>query len=272
VRGPRGEEQWAARMIETALTAPVRQHDDGSRPRMYDLDVHLPSGGLAAVEVTAAGDSAAIEQWNLMNSGDRWIVERIHGGWLVGVTIGSSWRRLERELPALLAEMEQLGVPYLDVENGVTSGLEQRAVNLGVRRARQGPTEFPGSIYMTFDMPGERVGGMVPTSGDGLAIWLSKFLREPDRADVLQKLGFPSAEERHAFIFLPGFNTAPFGVNDLLLRNDAPLPTVNPDLPSPVTHVWVVSTWTSGVGMRWDPRLGWLRFHKGIDSTGTVTV
>jgi hypothetical protein len=33
-----------------------------------------------------------------------------------------------------------------------------------------------------------------------------------------------------------------------------------------------ISTWTSGVGMRWDPRLGWLKFDKGLDATGTVTV
>lgn len=97
---------------------------------------------------------------------------------------------------------------------------------------------------MTFDEPSERMGGMVPHTGDSLATWLPEFLREPGQADVLRKLGSSNRDALHAFIFLPGLNTAPFAVNDLLLRGDAPLPTVSPQLPEPVTHVWAVSAWT----------------------------
>lgn len=272
MRRPRGEELWAARMIEAALGATVRHHDDGSRPRMYDFDVQLPGGGAGAVEVTAAADAAAIEQWNLMNRGDRWIVEGLRGGWSVGVTVGSSWKRLKRGLPTLLTDLEHLGIRNLDAENAIGRAVERLAADLGVQSAHQGPTDFVGSIYMTFDMPLDRVGGIVPTSGDPLATWLSEFLRERGQADVLQKLGSSVADERHAFIFLPGFNTAPFGVNDLLFRSDAPLPTAKPDLPAPLTHVWAVSMWTSGVGVRWDPRVGWLTFDKRLDERGTVTV
>ena len=42
------------------------------------------------------------------------------------------------------------------------------------------------------------------------------------------------------------------------------LPDADPDLPPEVTHIWVVSTWDSGAGMRWAPDAGWSRFAKGV--------
>jgi hypothetical protein len=36
--------------------------------------------------------------------------------------------------------------------------------------------------------------------------------------------------------------TAPFGVNDLLIAPNAPLPAI-PALPAEVTHVWTMSAW-----------------------------
>ena len=268
----RGEELWAAKMIEMEVKASVQQHDDGSHPGMYDLDIMLPGGATAAVEVTAAADQDAVEQWNLMNGGGRWTVEGLRGGWMVGVRIGSSWKRLKIDLPGLLGELEALGIPRLDIENRTATGLEPLAVELGIENAHQSGTGFPGSIYMTFDMPSERIGGMVPAKGDGLAAWLSDFLREARQADVLRKLASSDRDERHAFILLPGFNTAPFVVNDLLVRTKPPLPTLRPELPAEVTHVWAVSTWTAGVGIRWSPDLGWMTFDKGLDENGTVGI
>ncbi len=29
-----------------------------------------------------------------------------------------------------------------------------------------------------------------------------------------------------------------------------------------VTHVWAMSTWNTGIGMRWGPEWGWLPFDK----------
>jgi len=239
---------------------------------MYDLRMIVPDGRTAAVEVTAAGDPDAIEQWNLMNSGDRWIVETIRGGWMVEVRIGSSWNRLRTALPALLAELETLSVSALRVADPACHHLEQLAEDLGIASARQSATAFPGSVYMTFDIPSDRAGGAVADNGDALATWVGSFLRERKQADLLRKLAASDADESHAFIILPGFNTAPFVVNDLLLRSGAPVPTMRPDLPEPVTHVWAVSTWTSGVGFRWAPLVGWLTFDKGVDENGTVTL
>ena len=43
-----------AAVIAAAPDHPVRQHDDGSRPGMHDLDVDLADGRVGAAEVTAA--------------------------------------------------------------------------------------------------------------------------------------------------------------------------------------------------------------------------
>lgn len=109
-----------------------------------------------------------------------------------------------------------------------------------VDSAAQYGTDYPGTIYLTIELPRERRGGMVAESGDALSPWVGRHLR--NHQDVLEKLRRSGAEERHAFIILPGFSTAPFTVADLFMRHEPPLPTSAPDLPPEVTHAWVVST------------------------------
>lgn len=248
-------------MIECALGVPVVQHDDGTRPGMHDLDIAYPDGRCGAVEATAAADAGSIELWNLLNSGGRWIVDDLAGGWTVSLHPHARARRLWKELPLFLSRLERLGVT--EVRTRFRRGaLEQVAGNLGIANASQGGTDFPGSIYITLQLPIERMGGFVADTGDALAMWLAEFLAEPRQLDVLSKLTGSGAEERHVFVFLPGFTTAPFSASDVLLRSDAPLPQEAPVLPAAVSHVWAVSFWASGDGMRWSPTGGWERFSK----------
>ncbi len=136
------------------------------------------------------------------------------------------------------------------------------AGQLSIMQALQVTTDYPGSIYV---MPPERLsemGGYSPITGDSLAMWLSEWVPDPSRADNLRKLTRSGASERHLFVLLPGFNSAPFAVNDLLMAPNAPLPTVAPTLPAEITQVWTMSTWSSGDGFRWSPETGWARFAK----------
>lgn len=76
------------------------------------------------------------------------------------------------------------------------------------------------------------------------------------------KLDRSGCTERHAFVWLRGFNTAPFGVTELLLRDlDGEVPESPPRLPDEVTDVWLLSTWDVGSGLRWSPDIGWKRFR-----------
>lgn len=133
-------------MIEYALGVPVVQHDDGTLPRMHDLDIAYSDGRRGAVEATAAADAASIELWNLMNSGGRWIVDNLAGGWAVSLHPHARAQRLWKELPLFLSRLEQLGVT--EVRTRFRRGaLEQVAGDLGIANASQGDTDFPGSIW-----------------------------------------------------------------------------------------------------------------------------
>lgn len=260
----RPEEEWSRAVVSHALGLPVVQHDDGSRDGMHDLDILLDEHTRAAVEVIAAADGEAIALWNLLNgSGGRWIEPTLTGGWMVSITLSARAKRLRSELPTLLRTLEEGGIRELRMRWD-RSGSSILARDLGVASMRQSGTDYPGSIYITLELPLERTGGFVASTGDALAQWIGDFLRAERRQDVRDKLRRSGTDARHGFVILPGFSVADFGVTDLLMRDDAPLPKAEPVLPAEVTHVWAMSTWSTGQGMRWSPEVGWRHFDKRI--------
>lgn len=255
----RGEEKWCQSILSTVLGVRVEQHDDGSRPGMHDLDVLFPDGRRGAVEVTAAADADAIEFWNLINgSGERWIEPQLKGGWTVSAWPTARAKRLRKELPTLLRMLEDRAIVELSPDDGgVGRGLGPFARDLGIVHAHQGGTAFPGSIYILPELTFEQSGGMVGDSGDPLADWIGGYLAAPDQNDVRGKLARSGVEERHAFIILPSFTPASFTVAYLLMEDGAPLPVKKPMLPQEVTHVWAMSTWSTGRVVSWSPAAGW---------------
>ncbi|MET0628215.1 MAG: hypothetical protein ABW033_07150 [Acidimicrobiia bacterium] len=267
MRTLRPEEEWARQHVEHALGVPVRQHDDGSADGMHDLDIVYSDRPSAAVEVTAAADGESIAAWKQLNGNGRWIEPTLKGGWSVTVDPAARTKRIKKELPDLLGILEGLDLELDDDEyeyhrRGLQAPLSRHAADLGVVRANRYGTAFPGSIYVTLELPPERTGGFVADTGDALATWIGPFLKDEDHADVRLKLHRAGAAERHAFVLFPTFATAPFGVTDLLMRQDGPLPTVAPGLPAEATHVWALGGWSSGRGMRWAPGSGWSYFDK----------
>ena len=261
MRELRGEEEWARTCIGEALGAEVESHDDGSEPKMFDLRIRYPDGRQGAVEVTAAADTQSIELWNLVNGGGRWIEPGIEGGWSVVLLPRARAKRLKSELPAFLSRMEREGIKNIRVNEWHPGPYDFEASRLGITYLFQGGTDYPGSIYPTIELPGEKAGGMVPTEGEPLPKWISAWVAAPEQRHNLEKLSAAEGE-RHLFIILPGFADAPFEVTDLLTRDGAPLPTEPPNLPEVVTHIWCVSTWNSGAGIRWSPERGWEHFSR----------
>ncbi len=260
----RDEELWVAGCVQTALrSVAVGQHDDNTTPNVHDLDLSVGGGRtFGAMEVTAAADADLIECWKLLNGhGNRWIAPGIAGGWAVSVQPTARVKRLIKELFLLLQALERAGLDSLPRRSASWGQLTVTAQNLGVVRARQGGTSFPGSIYVTPQISQERSSGWVAPTGDALSEWMSEWIIDPSRADNLTKLRRSAASERHLFVIAPGIeSTAPFSVTDLLMRADAPLPTVAPVLPDEVTHVWIMGPWVNGRGFRWSPDLGWETF------------
>lgn len=264
-------------MIAAALRVEVCQHDDGSSPGMHDLNlVHLErlSG---SVEVTMAADEHAIKLGKLLSRGkDRWIEPDLQGGWMVTVERTASHKRLVLELPALLRKLEGRGQTELGRYRPRTEHdpvLARVAQGLGVVDAIQWDTKLRGTIYGIVDLPLDRRGGFVSASGEALVFWAGAFLADQMQADVRRKLHRSGADERHAFIVVPGLvTTAPFGVSDMLRRGDGSVPQSAPALPPEVTHLWLASTWATGAGLRWSPEEGWGRFSTLFDETGHLVV
>ncbi len=179
----------------------------------------------------------------------------LNGGWHIVVGRDARLKGLPQELCRLLQVLErgERTRPGPEVRDGLTQ--------LGVVYARQGDTDYRGSVYVTLEIPPDRSSGVVASTGDALSEWVSEWMRDPSRSDKLAKLGRSGAPERHLFVIVPGVvTTAPFPVTNLLMRPDAPLPTVSPSLPPEVTHVWIMSTWAAGHGFRWSPERGWQTF------------
>jgi hypothetical protein len=256
------EEVWARDCVRAALPgSTVKQHDDGSEPGMYDLTITYPDGGIGAIEVTAAADAQQLELWKLIKRRGRpWIEPSLAGGWLVQIQ-PSARANLLKKLPDLLSRLERVGQRFVRGRNGADQ-LSTLAGELRIIEARQSPTDRPGSIYIMPPQRLEQMGGSSPVNGDRLFAWLSTWIPDPSRTDNLRKLARSGAADRHLFVLVPGFNEAPFAVNDLLITPNMPLPTIPPVLPPEITHVWTASTWDSGDGFRWSPEAGWTRFVK----------
>lgn len=263
----RAEEKIVAATIMATLGLKVAQHDDGKQPGMHDLNIMTADGGSAAVEVTAAADPDRIELWKLVNGqDDRWTVPDLEGSWLLALEPTARAKRLLNELPAFLRQLEGHGVTEIAQQRRwqeVPEPVAERARALGIVSAHQSGTDFPGSIYLTIEQPHERTGGLVDSTGSAIRGWVRDFLLDPHQNDVLAKLARSGASERHAFILVPAFTSAPFGVVDMLWRDvDDVVPTTSPVLPDQVTHVWLMAFWNIGSGLRWSPSGGWERFER----------
>ncbi|MEO6857684.1 MAG: hypothetical protein ABI323_03745 [Solirubrobacteraceae bacterium] len=263
------EEETARTIISRTLHAPVTTHDDGSRPSMYDLSIQLPDGEVGAVEVTMAADREAVQLSRLVNQEKRWIEPMLEAAWHVSALPQASGKRLFAELPQLLAEMEERGAsPFISIEHdqGNPDPWMKRAFELRLESVnRSDTTDYPGAIYISVE--GRELAGYVPQTGDAVAEWIGDFLAGEERADIRKKLGLADARERHAFVWVPLFHTAPWAVLGALTASPVPLPTKPPQLPKEVTHVWVMSTWGERSGLRWSRTAGWSRFDDERESS-----
>jgi hypothetical protein len=259
------EEAWVRDNLRQALPGcAIDQHDDNSEPGMYDLTIAYPDGTIGAVEVTAAADSQQVEPWKLVGGrGKRWIEPDLYGGWLIRILPSTRAKNLLRQLPDLLRGLVREGLREIWGDKASADQWSALAGQLSILQAVQAAaTDYPGSIYV---MPPDRLaqmGGYSPATGDALASWLSEWVKDPSRADNLGKLARSGASERHLFVLVPGFNPAPFAINDLLISPGAPIPTIQPALPAEITHIWTMSTWSSGDGFMWSRATDWTRFTK----------
>ena len=128
--------------------------------------------------------------------------------------------------------------------------LLQKLESLGIQNASC--VRMPGAGQVHWTMEGS--GGAIDSEGSALPQWIEEFLRDSEREDVLRKLRHTGAQER--WVFVPvALGGTPFSVESYLMGEFECLPATGPNLPAPVTGIWVASTHGTH-GVRWDSA-GW---------------
>lgn len=250
-------ERWAQVIIERTLAVPVVIHDTGRHNSMYDLRVGPEDAPTIAIECVRAIDPDFIKTWK-RGPAQGSLTMQVAGNWWVGITKQTMIKVLTPQLELLLRDLEDRGILHVTVD----FRLKWQDLQLFMTLDALGITyvqcfEVQGSGNVWFGMPG--IGGAVYDQGAEVAEWAGSFLRDPARKDVLFKLGQTDAVERHVFIIVAAFGDAPWAVQSYLSGDGIALPPTMPDLPSPVTGVWIVPNfghrgvyWRDGMWHRCD--------------------
>jgi hypothetical protein len=248
-------ENWARQIVEKALNLPTVINDDGSAPSMYDLRIGLPHAPQIAIECFRSVDEASMETWNTGPARGPLHLS-LQNNWIVEVSTKARIKKFKLHIEPILQELENRGIYNLLVDHHLKwqdATLFGKLASLDVTHAVC--YELPGTGKVELGLPG--IGGAVDEQGRAVPDWISDLLRDQKYEDVLRKLGRSGALERHAFVF-GGFAGAPFEVEGYLARDINHAPTQSPDLPRPVTGVWIISE-AGQRGLRWDGNT-WLFF------------
>ena len=241
-------EELARRIVERELKRAVHINDDGSTPGMYDLRVGSPHAPEMAIECVGAVDKIFTETWNVGPAKGP-IELSIKGDWIVTVTNKARIKIVKQRIEQILQVLEDQETYEIHVDYRLEysdSKLFEKLESLGITHIACYRPQGTGKVH--FGMPG--IGGPVDTEGSSISKWVSTFLSETALKDVLQKLKRSAAKERHVFLFVT-FGGAPWSVESYLTGDFEQLPSQGPDLPQPVTGVWIVSGFGQK-GLRWN--------------------
>jgi hypothetical protein len=256
------DERWAQQIVENELNCQVVVHDDNSQPSMYDLRIGAVEAPEVAIECVGAVDSVSTETWNV-GPGKGPLHLRMKGDWRIHIARNARKGRIEQRIEPILQNLEERDVRRVSVGHllkGHDSGHLEELESLGIRHASC--IRMPGTGQLHWSMEGP--GGAVDSTGSALPQWIEEFLCAPEREDVLRKLRKTRAQER--WVFVPvRLGGAPWPVESYLTGEFECLPPTEPNLPPPVTGIWVVSKFGMH-GVRWDSA-GWRLFRVREESS-----
>lgn len=247
MRTKAGEER-ARRAVERELGRIVVVNDNGSAPGMYDLRVGPAEAPEIAIECVGAVDAVYTETWNVGPARGPWELA-VRGNWIVEIQPKTRVNRLRDPLERLLQDLESRSAHNVHVDWSFQwrdAALFDELASLGVSHAICYEPEGSGKVHLT--MPG--TGGAVDDEGSEVPGWVGQFLRDPARQDVLRKLERSGAPERQVFVWASFFGV-PWPVESYLTGALSRVPVKAPDLPPPVTGVWIAAA-GGRRGMRWD--------------------
>ena len=223
-------------------------NDDGSMPGMYDLRIGSADAPEVAVECVGAVDARLTETWNVGPAKGP-LELALRGDWTITLVPSARVKAIRQRVEPLLRELEYRGLRDVHVDYELKwhdAALFVEFKSLGITHVSC--YRLPGTGKVNLGMEG--IGGAVDSRGATVPEWVGEFLRDSARRDVLHKLQQSGARHRHAFMFVT-FAGAPWSVESYLTGDLDQLPAEAPDLPSPVTGVWIVSQFGQR-GLRWD--------------------
>jgi len=246
---PEGHSERLAReVVSRSLGAAVECYDNGCADRMPDGLIRYADGRTAGLEVVGDHDEGYMRQRDALATLEHEMrIDGLRWSWSASVKRGVSIKTLKHKLPAQLRRAEE----------GATrpehAGAALRAADvcdaLGLFTATAS-TRGPAGRVMLLSEP---FGGF-GTGAEALPAWVEKLLHE--QPDVGEKLAAARlGDEGHAFIWVS--ISSDVAIQTVLDGASTDLPTRSPDLPAGVTHVWVMSGFTSTRGLAWFPNTGW---------------
>lgn len=241
-------EEWARRIVEKELKRTVVINDDGSAPSMYDLRVGPAEAPEVAIECVGAVDPTYTETWNVGPAKGS-LQLSVSGDWIVEIAPAARVKTVKQHLEQILQGLEARDIYRVNVDwelEWSDPALFNSLNSLSITHASCYTQQGTGKVYLT--MPG--TGGVVDQHGTAVPGWVGEFLRDSARRDVLSKLERSRAQERHAFLIVTLIG-APWEVESYLIGSLEHLPSQAPDLPAPVTGVWIVLGMGQR-GLRWD--------------------
>lgn len=241
-------EEWAQRIVEKELKQTVVINDNGSAPGMYDLRIGLAGAPKVAIECVGAVDPIFTETWNVGPAKGP-LKLSITGDWMIEISPKARIKAIVQQVEQLLRNLEERGIHKVNADHWLKwddAALFNEFESLKIKHASCYRLVGTGKVHL--GMAG--IGGAVDDRGDALPEWVGEFLRDSGQQDVLFKLQRSGATDCHAFLIVT-FAGAPWPVESHLTGGFDHLPIQAPDLPPPVTGVWVVSGMGQR-GLRWD--------------------
>jgi hypothetical protein len=250
------DERWAQQIIEKELDRSVVVHDDNTQRSMCDLRMGAVEAPDVAIECVGAVDSVFTETWNV-GPGKGSFSRAVKSDWRIGIARDAHIGTIRQRIKPILQNLEEQEISEVRVGHLLKrddSGLLEELESLDIRHASCFRMSGTGRVHMLM----EGVGGGVDSTGNALPQWIEEFLCDPKQEDVLVKLRRTSAQERWVFVPIK-FGGAPWPVESYLTGELECLPATEPNFPSPVTGIWVASTFGTH-RIRWDSA-GWHSFR-----------
>lgn len=230
--------------IAAIVGGSITLHDDGSADSLHDLDLLLPSGRTAAIEVTSVVGEDMLRAVSASSKlGHR--VDRLTHLWDIDLDdfAQASRKRIHAELPSMLLEYEA------DGRAAVTSADDPRLERLGVRAAT---SHGPGSGFVCTGVWGGPIGA------DDVVVPAAAAASKPDN---LAKLATVGADEAHIAVWVDVTAVDAYAALDDF--SPGALPTDPPAIPEQIDVLWLLRLRSSDgeiafdVVWRWTRDSGW---------------